>query len=89
MSTTETKPFNKLTIAMGDDEYVFSGGGGSQPAPHSVGHEEMQADAVGSENIIDGAVEMNDLHEQVRQNLTPVYHEEDEGLTLGGFAPNV
>ena len=56
---------------------------------HSVGHEEMQADAVGSENIIDGAVEMNDLHEQVRQNLTPVYHEEDEGLTLGGFAPNV
>ena len=64
---------------------VLSGGGGLQPAPHSVGHEEMQENAVGSDNIIDGAVEMDDLNQEVKDKLHHSYDPSDEGIKLGGI----
>ena len=71
----ETKPISKLIIEMGGDEYVFSGGGGV-PGPNTVG----------TEQIIDGAVEEQDLHEDVKDRMTVTHDASTGGLRLGGYA---
>ena len=55
----ETKPMNQLIIEMGGNEYVFAGGGGGQPGPSTVGTEEIK----------DGAVEMQDLNQSVKDSM--------------------
>lgn len=70
----ETKPISRLIIEIDGDEYEFSGGGGV-PAPNSVG----------TEQIIDDSVEMQDLHEDVKKNMTHSYDAESEGIRLGGL----
>lgn len=70
----ETEKISKIIIDMGGKEYEFSGGGGI-PAPNSVG----------TEQIIDDSVEMQDLHEDVKKNMTHSYDPENEGIRLGGL----
>lgn len=72
----ETKPINKIVIEYGGDEYVFEGGGGGQPGP----------DTVGTEQIIDGAVEEQDLHNDVKERMTITHDSSTGGLRLGGYA---
>jgi hypothetical protein len=72
----ETKPINKIIIEAGGDEYVFEGGGGGQPGP----------DTVGTEQIIDGAVEEQDLHDDVKDRMTITHDSSTGGLRLGGYA---
>lgn len=73
MKLGETKVLNKIIIDMGGNEYVFEGGGGgSQPAPNSVGTEELK----------DGAVEMQDLHDDVKGKLQKTYDKDDETLHM-------
>lgn len=50
-----------------------SGGGGSQPGPNTVG----------TEQIIDGAVEEEDLSDDVQKKMTNTYNANDRRLTLG------
>ena len=71
----ETKPINKLIIEMGGDEYVFSGGS-SGPLP---------PDSVGTEQIIDSSVQMEDLHDDVKDKMNYTYDAENEGIKLGGI----
>lgn len=71
----ETKPISKLIIEIDGDEYEFSGGGGI-PAPNSVG----------TEQIIDGAVEEEDLHDDVKDRMTVTHDSSTGGLRLGGYA---
>ena len=68
----ETKPINKIIIEAGGDEYVFEGGGGGQPGPNTVG----------TEQIIDGAVEMEDLNDDVKSKIQKTYDEDDETLHM-------
>lgn len=60
----EKKPISKIIIEAGGDEYVFEGSGGSitpgVPIP---------ADTVDTEAIIDGAVEMEDLNQKVKDKM--------------------
>ena len=70
----ETEKISKIIIDMGGKEYEFSGGGGI-PAPNSVR----------TEQIIDDSVEMQDLHEDVKKNMTHSYDPESEGIRLGGL----
>lgn len=67
--------FNKIIIETGGKEYEFSGGGGGTPAPNSVG----------TEQIKDDSVEMQDLNEDVKKNMTHSYDAESEGIRLGGI----
>ena len=72
----ETKPVSKLIIEMGGDEYVFSGGGGVEPGVP------LPDDTVGSNAIIDGAVQMQDLHEDLKEKIQKTYDEDDEALYM-------
>jgi len=72
----ETKPISQLIIEYDGDEYVFSGGG-SGPLP---------PDSVGTEQIIDGAVEEQDLHDDVKDRMTVTHDASTGGLRLGGYA---
>ena len=60
----ETKTFDKLVIEMGGNEYVFEGGGGSitpgVPIP---------AGTVDTAAIQNGAVEMEDLNQEVKDAM--------------------
>lgn len=67
----DTKPISQLIIEMGGNEYVFAGGGG-QPGPDTVGTEELK----------DGAVEMQDLHDDVKDKIQKTYDEDDETLHM-------
>ena len=80
----ETKPINEIVIKTGGDEYVFTGGGG-QPGPDSVGHEELKDDSVDTNNIVDGSVQMQDLNNEVKDKMTHSYDAEEEGIRLGGI----
>ena len=71
----ETKPISKLIIEIDGDEYEFSGGGGV-PAPNSVG----------TEQIIDGAIEEEDLHDDVKGRMTVTHDSSTGGIRLGGYA---
>jgi len=69
----ETQTFNKLIIEIGGVDYeMTSGGGGSQPGPNTVGTEELK----------DGAVEMQDLHEDVAEKIQKTYVENDETMHM-------
>lgn len=60
----ETKPINKLIISMDGDDYVFEGsGGGITPGVP------IPEDTVNSAAIIDGAVEMEDLNQSVKDAM--------------------
>lgn len=72
----ETKPISKLIIEIDGDEYEFSGGGGGIPAPNSVG----------TEQIIDGAIEEEDLHDDVKGRMTVTHDSSTGGIRLGGYA---
>lgn len=63
---------NKLVIEIDGKDYEFSGGG-EQPA----------ADSVGTEQIADNSVMMDDLNSEVKAKMTNTYDEGDESLTLG------
>ena len=67
----DTKPISQLIIEMGGNEYVFAGGGG-QPGPDSVGTEELK----------DGAVEMQDLHDDVKDKIQKTYDADDDTLHM-------
>lgn len=71
----ETKPISQLIIEIGGDEYVFSGSGGT-PGP----------DTVGTEQIIDGAVDEVDLNANVKDRMTVTHDASTGGLRLGGYA---
>ena len=73
----ETKPVNKLVITIDGDDYEFSSGGGT-PGPNTVG----------TEQIIDGAVETEDLNEDVKEKMTHSYDAQGEGIKIGGFVAN-
>lgn len=64
----------KLIIDVAGKEYEIAAGGGI-PAPNSVG----------TEQIIDDSVEMDDLNEEVKKNMTHSYDAEGEGIRLGGL----
>lgn len=66
---------SKLIIETGGKEYEFDGGGGT-PGPNTVG----------TEQIIDGAVEEQDLHEDVKDRMTVTHDASTGGLRLGGYA---
>ena len=68
---------NKITLQYDGTTYEFDGGGG-QPGPNTVG----------TEQIIDGAVEMEDLHDDVVEKMTNTYHKNEEKLTLGSLNVN-
>ena len=63
---------NKIIFEIDGKEYEFDGGG-SGPLP---------PDSVGTEQIIDGAVEMQDLHDDVRAKIQKTYDEDDETLHM-------
>lgn len=49
----------------------------------AVTPESMPEDCIGTEQIKNNAVMLEDLNEEVRQKLTDTYDEEDEALYLG------
>ena len=71
----ENETFNKLIIEIGGKDYEFAGGGG-QPGPNTVG----------TEQIIDGAVEEEDLHDDVKGRMTVTHDASTGGIRLGGYA---
>jgi len=42
-------------------------------------------DSVGTEQIVDGSVQSQDMSDDVRNRLTPKYDEQGEGIKLGGL----
>ena len=73
----DTQPINKLIISIGGTDYELDGGGGGgQPGP----------DTVGTEQIIDGAVEEQDLNDTVKNRMTITHDSSTGGLRLGGYA---
>lgn len=66
---------NKIIFEIGGGEYEFAGGGGGQPGPNTVG----------TEQIIDGAVETEDLNQDVIDRMTHSYDSHNEGIKIGGF----
>ena len=70
---SETEKISKLIIEVGGKEYELDGGGGSGPLP---------PDSVGTEQIIDGAVEMEDLHGDVVEKIQKTYVENDETMHM-------
>ena len=72
----ETQKINKLIIETGGVEYELDGGGGSGP---------LGPDTVGTDQIIDGSVETEDLNKDVIDKMTHSYDAEGEGIKIGGF----
>ena len=64
----------RLVIEIDGEEYEMTAGGG-QPGPDSVGTEEIK----------DGAVEMEDLNADVKDKMTHHYDQQGEGIVLGGI----
>lgn len=75
----EEKPVSKLVIEFGGNDYVFAGGGGVEPGVP------LPDDTVNSNAIIDGAVQMEDLHDDVKDKMKYTYDAENEGIKLGGI----
>lgn len=73
----ETQKINKLIISIGGTDYELDGGGGGgQPGPNTVG----------TEQIIDGAVEEQDLHDDVKDRMTITHDSSTGGIRIGGYA---
>ena len=72
----ETKPMSTLIIEVGGEEYVFAGGGGVEPGVP------LPDDTVGSNAIIDGAVQEEDLHDDVKAKIQKTYDQDDETLYM-------
>jgi hypothetical protein len=73
----EEKTVNKLILNWGGNDYVISGGGGGGvPGPNTVG----------TEQIIDGAVEEQDLNDHVKSRMTVTHDSSSGGLRIGGYA---
>ena len=66
-----------LVFNFGNNNYVLSGGGG-QPGPNTVG----------TEQIIDDSVEVEDLTTDVKDKMTNHYDAQGEGIVLGGLVAN-
>ena len=71
----------KIIIEAGGKEYQLAAGEGGTitpgvPIPH---------DTVDSQSIFDGAVEMEDLNEDVKDKFVHSYDAENEGIRLGGI----
>ena len=66
---------NKIIFDIDGQEYEFVGGGGV-PGPNTVG----------TEQIIDGAVEEEDLHDDVKDRMTITHDSSTNGLRIGGYA---
>ena len=71
-----SEKINKIIIETGGKEYEFDGGGGGQPGPNTVG----------TEQIINGAVEEQDLHDDVKDRMTVTHDSSTSGIRLGGYA---
>jgi hypothetical protein len=72
----EKETISKLIIEMGGKEYELDGGGGgSQPGPNTVGSVELK----------DDGVMMEDLNTEVKEKMTHIYDSENEGIVLGGL----
>ena len=71
----ETQTFNKLIVEIGGVDYEYAGGGSGPLGP----------DTVGTEQIMDGAVEMEDLNDSVKEKMTNTYNKGNETLTLGSL----
>ena len=72
----ETKPMSTLIIEVGGEEYVFAGGGGVEPGVP------LPDDTVGSNAIIDGAVQEEDLHDDVKAKIQKTYDQDDETMYM-------
>lgn len=73
-------------ISVLDTKPQEGGGGGGGLGPHTVGHEELKTDSVDTDNIVDGSVQEQDLHDDVKDRMTITYDDEDEGIRFGGYA---
>jgi hypothetical protein len=82
MTENEKKSLDTLTIEMDGVDYVMQGGGGLKPGVS------IPADTVDSDAMVDGAVQMEDLNDDVKKNMTHSYDPEDEGIVLGGLVGN-
>lgn len=68
---------NKIIFDINGEEYEFSGGGGGQPGP----------DTVGTDEIIDGSVQEEDLSDEVKDKMTQTYSSENRTLYINGAKP--
>ena len=71
---------SKLIIEFGGTDYVIAGGGGVEPGVP------LPDDTVGSNAIIDGAVNEVDLNANVKDRMTVKHDASTGGLRLGGYA---
>lgn len=65
----------KLIIDVAGKEYEITAGGGV-PGPNTVG----------TEQIIDGAVAEQDLHDDVKERMTITHDSTTGGIRIGGYA---
>lgn len=68
----------KIIVEMPNKSYEFYGSTG----PGSVGHEELKDDSVGTNNIVNGGVMMEDLNDDVMEKIHKTYDEDDEALHM-------
>lgn len=68
---------NKIIFDINGEEYEFAGGGGGQPGP----------DTVGTDEIIDGSVQEEDLSDEVKDKMTQTYSSENRTLYINGAKP--
>ena len=76
----EEKPMSKLIIEFGGTDYVIAGGGGVEPGVP------LPDDTVGSNAIIDGAVDEVDLNTNVKDRMTVTHDASTGGIRIGGYA---
>ena len=72
----EVKPISKIILTIDGVDYEVAGGGSGPLGP----------DTVGTEQIIDGAVEEQDLNNTVKDRMTITHDASTGGLRLGGYA---
>ena len=72
-----TETINKIIFDINGQEYEFAGGGGGQPGP----------DTVGTDEIIDGSVQEEDLSDDVKDKMTQTYSSENRTLYINGAKP--
>lgn len=68
----------KIIIEAGGKEYQLAAGEGGTITPGVP----IPQDTVDSQSIVDGAVEMQDLHDDVKAKIQKTYDEEDETLHM-------